>query len=177
MASAEQTLAPRPPLSVVRTPRPGRVRLAVMGIRGSPARARAVREALAALDGVWDVASSAVTGHVLVEFDATVCSLEALLEAAGRALGGDGEAAPAPAHPAALGLHVRSAIPGRLRVRVAALHTRPACGPALQAAWSDLDGVEQVAMCAATSSALVRYDAARWEPEPLLCALAARLPA
>src|SRR5579883_2295892 len=86
---------------------PGRVRLAVYGLRRQPAREPIVVAALAAMPGVRQATASAVTGTVLVEYAPADRALPALLgemEARLRArLGAPAATGEAPAAPTAQG--------------------------------------------------------------------------
>lgn len=68
----------------------GRVRMELVGLRGDERRAREIEQRLASLPGVDSANASAVTGNVLVEFDARVTDvphLRATLEPPPRASG------------------------------------------------------------------------------------------
>ena len=73
-------------LSVRRRPAPGRLRLAVGGLRRRPDREAEVEAALAQLAGVRLVRASALTGNALVLFDAAVLPEATLLVEGARAL-------------------------------------------------------------------------------------------
>ena len=66
-------------LSVLRRPAPGRLRLAVSGLRRRPDREAAVEAALVRLAGVRIVSASALTGNALVLFDPSALTEDALL--------------------------------------------------------------------------------------------------
>src|SRR6187397_2316282 len=102
-------------LRLVRAAAPGRMRLAVSGLRHQPAVKQRVTDVLAALPGVRTVEASALTGNVLVLFDTARWTAPDLLEAAGRALGGEAEPPPAPPDPTTVAGR-SAALPGRVRL-------------------------------------------------------------
>src|SRR6478672_6431133 len=66
---------------------PGRVRVAVDGLRRQPAAEREVAAKLLLLPGIRAVEPSALTGNVLIIFDPLRWTAQTLLEASGQALG------------------------------------------------------------------------------------------
>ncbi len=80
---------------------PGRLRLAMAGLRGSPSRALELEARLRARSGVRRADASALTGTVLVEFDPAVLTAEAILAAAW-AIGWQPRRTRSPARPASL---------------------------------------------------------------------------
>jgi hypothetical protein len=56
----------------------GRVRLEVIGLKGDARRAAGIETTLATIAGVERVVASATTGNVLIEFDPTVTTIDAI---------------------------------------------------------------------------------------------------
>ena len=142
-------------------PAPGRVRLALDGLRHRPERAREVQTQLAALPGVRRVEPSPLTGRVLVEFDAGRWAPEGLLRASCQALGLVAERPGAGHHdePPPFGRpSVRSSVPGRLRLVVPGLRRVPERERALEHAVRNAPGVRQARASAWTGTLLVEFD-------------------
>jgi hypothetical protein len=58
---------------------PGRVRLSVSQVKGSPERARRLQQQLEECEGVERAVAKAATGSVVVEYDATRCHPERII--------------------------------------------------------------------------------------------------
>jgi P-type Ca2+ transporter type 2C len=144
-----------PAVRVLSAPEPGRVRLAVDGLQGSPPCAGAVETVLGRLAGVRAVSGNVRTGNVLVFFDATRCSVGQVVHAAAQALGLRDLHAQAPPDGE---LAVRSATPGRLRLAVHGLHRRPDREAIVADALVAVPGVRVASASAPTGTALVLYD-------------------
>jgi hypothetical protein len=85
MAAKQHLRLVEPP--VVTAPRvlsstPGRTRIQIDGLRGSPERARQLNELFCSTDGVRQATISHLTGTALVEFDEERVSLDELVELA-----------------------------------------------------------------------------------------------
>ena len=73
---------------------PGRIRIRILSIKGSPEGAARVATSIKALRGVIEVAANAVTGSVVVNYDARVARLEAIMSVLQAALPPNPVAAP-----------------------------------------------------------------------------------
>jgi Ca2+-transporting ATPase len=154
MAVLSHSFGSPPAVRVTSAPEPGRVRLAVDRLQGSPDRASEVESALSSLAGVRVVSASLRTGNVLVLFDPARCTAAQLVRTAARALGLRDLHASAPP----LGeLTLRSATPGRLRVAVHGLHQHPERESAVVAALASVPGVRLATASARTGTALVHH--------------------
>jgi Ca2+-transporting ATPase len=63
-------------VTIHKSPRPGRARLAVPGLRRRPERAGPLERRLLRVTGVRQARASAWTGNVLVEYDPALCTLQ-----------------------------------------------------------------------------------------------------
>ena len=120
-----------PSIRLKRAPAPGRVRFEVSTLLGQPRAERKIATALAELPGVRTVEARALTGNVLVLFDADRWTPDSLLEASGEALGVRPVTSP-PRRPRpadgrrAAEVEVRSVVPsGRVRLTVPGLRRAP----------------------------------------------------
>ncbi len=147
---------------------PGRVRVAVPGIYRCPSRAVEVEEKLSRMDAVHGIEVNALTGNVLVRFDASLRSGDDVVRGIAAALDLEEVETRAPENALGSELLVRSAIPSRLRIEVAGLHRHPENEARIAAALESIPGIRSVSGSALTGTVLVRHDADASDVPPLL---------
>jgi P-type Ca2+ transporter type 2C len=137
---------------------PGRIRLAVDGLRGRPEVEPGVAARLGGLPGVHRVESSALTGTVLLEFEPERWTPQSLLLASERTLGLESDV-PDPG-----GVLVRTTTTGRVRLVVPGLRRSPERERWLEDRLRTLPGVRQAHASTWTGTLLVQFD-------PAVCSL------
>ena len=159
---------------------PGRVRFEVSTLHGQPRAERKIANTLGQLPGVQSVEARALTGNVLVLFDAVRWTPDSLLVASGEALGvrpitSDRPTSPSPAPQTAAPpeIAVRSVVPsGQLRLTVPGLRRAPERERPIVERLQRIDGVLAARANAWTGSVLVQFDPARCTVDALADACA-----
>jgi P-type Ca2+ transporter type 2C len=181
-ATPPRFVTPGPPTRIEPrcTTTPGRLRVAVQGLRGCPSMADLVVTRLEPLPGVRRVEPSPLTGNVLVTYVPTRWTHDRLLSRIAGALGAPEWAAPRPrragspgAAPAPAPVEVRAApAPGRVRLAVPGLRRVPERERPLEAALLAVRGVHFVQANAWTGNVLVLFDPSACSVDALVAACA-----
>jgi P-type Ca2+ transporter type 2C len=193
MRAVESVCVGRGHVRLCSAPSPGRVRLAVDGLRRRPERQRDIATRLRSLPGVHAANPSTLTGNVLLEYDAGRWTPTTLLVATAEALGLDAQpraphaqaraphaqaraphAQPdsqpraVPVAPGNGGVLVRSWIPGRIRLVVPGLRRAPELEQMLEAPVRNVPGVQLARASAWTGTLLVLFDPAQCNVEQVV---------